>query len=105
MQAYGATSRRPGEGVHRQLARFDGHVAAVTRFSRRRAAEDSGGSFERETTALKLAANGLANRSEVHVERYRGRTRAGPSGVSLSTRSVFPGSVGRHAWCISWVRV
>src|SRR5262249_1151372 len=104
MQAHRAASRRPGKAVHRELSGFDRQVAAVTRFSRRRAAEHSGGSFEWETTALELAANDLANRSEVHVSVI-----AGPS---VPDHPVFPAARNRsflggarQAWRIKCVRV
>jgi hypothetical protein len=66
MEPHGALRGLPDEGVHRQLSGSDGQVAAVTRFTGRRAAEDSCGSFERETTILELASDRQADRSEVH---------------------------------------
>jgi len=66
MEAHGALPGLPDEGVHRQLSGSDGQVAAVTRFTGRRAAKDSRGSFERETAVLELASDRQADRTEVH---------------------------------------
>jgi hypothetical protein len=67
MEPHGALPGLPDEGVHRQLSGSDGQVAAVTRFTGRRAAKDSRGSFERETTILELASDRQADRSKIHA--------------------------------------
>jgi hypothetical protein len=67
MEPHGARPGLANESVHRQLSGSDGQVAAVTRFTGRRAAKDSRGSFERETTILELASDRQADRSKIHA--------------------------------------